>query len=66
MDSQKEGVMERDKQIERMTGAEHRASAFLDRGLSNPVARAILDRGNPERHKARRTAETQPQRKACG
>jgi len=44
--------MDREKQIERMEGAEHRATAFFDRCLSTPLARAILKRGNPDRPKA--------------
>lgn len=49
--------MDRDKQIERMEGAERRASAFFDRCLSSPTARAILKRGNPERPKAQQREE---------
>lgn len=61
--------MDREKQIERMEGAEHRATAFFDRCLSTPLARAILKRGNPDRPKARKmedAVEDQPRRVACG
>lgn len=58
--------MDRDRQIQMMDGAERRASAFLDRILANPVARAVLKRGNPDRHQAPREETPTTQRRACG
>lgn len=59
--------MERDKQIERMNGAERRASAFFARVLSTPAARAVLERGNQERPKKDHNEDVPPApRAACG
>jgi hypothetical protein len=49
--------MEREKQIERMEGAENRASAFLARVLSSARVKAILARGNPQRPAAAQNEE---------